>query len=71
MKDKTMLMRQTETEQLPLGLQILGAGAVRLEALKTSAEPIAPLELNSIAVEFHSLRARIVGYIMHSISNIG
>lgn len=55
-----MLMKHLETEQLPVGLQILAAGARRLEALKTSAEPVTPLEFNSIAVEYYSLRVRIV-----------
>lgn len=55
-----MLMGHAETDQLPVGLRILVAGAGRLEALRESAEVVAPLELNSIAVEYYSLRARIV-----------
>lgn len=59
-KTNARLIRLAETEQLSIGIQILAAGAGRLEALQTSAEPIAPLELNSLAVDFYSLRARIV-----------
>lgn len=57
---RMMLTRHAETDQMPVGLQILAAGAGRLEALKESAEPVAPLELNSLTVEHYSLRTRIV-----------